>query len=300
MTSDKETSLLGHQFLRELEALSRRLQIRTTSRGAGAAPGRRHGSSAEFSDHRGYVPGDDPQRIDWAAYARSGETVIKRFRSEEDVIMRIVLDASTSMISGAESKLPTAQRIAAALSYVGLSRGLRVQLYAAGGTMAGASDGVAGPVRRGRGQIGPSLRSIAAIEAGGSATLSSVVQYAMRRADCPGWLVVVSDLLDDTDLERALTYLRLRRHDVALCHVTDPADFSPDFEGDTLIVDSESGETLELTVDADALHALQVAWRERADSFRSWARKHGSGYTVATPTTPLPATIERIVTHTID
>ncbi len=295
-----EGSLLEPRFLRELEALSRRLTIRTTSRGPGDAPGRRHGSSAEFSDHRGYVSGDDPHRIDWAAYARTGETVVKRFRAEEDVILRIVLDASASMLSGSDRKFPLGQRIAAGLCYVGLSRGLRVQVVAAGGSMLGARPGGATVVRRGRNQIGASLRGIATVVGGASAALSSVVQSVARREDAPCWLVLVSDLLDDSDLERALTGVRLRRHDVVLCHIADPMDLSPDFMGDALITDSESGETLELTVDAEVTAAVERAWRRRAESFRAWARTHGAGYVVATPTTPLGSVIEHIVTRTVE
>ncbi len=40
------------------------------------------------------------RRIDWAAYARTEEPVLKLFRAEEDVIARIVCDASASSTSG--------------------------------------------------------------------------------------------------------------------------------------------------------------------------------------------------------
>ena len=42
-------------------------------RGAGA-PSLRRGDGYEFSELRGYVDGDDPRRIDWAATARAGRT----------------------------------------------------------------------------------------------------------------------------------------------------------------------------------------------------------------------------------
>ena len=73
------SGLLDPAFVRELEALRRRLEIRARSGGGGEHLARRKGSSAEFQEHRAYAPGDDMRRIDWAAYARTGEPVLKIF-----------------------------------------------------------------------------------------------------------------------------------------------------------------------------------------------------------------------------
>ena len=42
----------------------------------------RRGSSAEFAQHREYVPGDELRRIDWKVFARSDRLVIKEFDDE--------------------------------------------------------------------------------------------------------------------------------------------------------------------------------------------------------------------------
>lgn len=55
------------------------------------------GSSIDFQDHRPYLPGDDPRYIDWAAYARSGQTIMKLYREEVSPRMDLVLDISGSM-----------------------------------------------------------------------------------------------------------------------------------------------------------------------------------------------------------
>ncbi|HQB43450.1 MAG TPA: DUF58 domain-containing protein, partial [Polyangiaceae bacterium] len=74
------SALLDAAFLKELEALRRRLEIKARSGSAGDQLAKRRGGSAEFQDHRPYAPGDDLRRIDWAAYARTGEPVLKLFR----------------------------------------------------------------------------------------------------------------------------------------------------------------------------------------------------------------------------
>ena len=82
-------SLLDPAFVRELEALRRRLSVTVQSGGAGERASRRRGGSAEFQDHRPYAPGDDLRRVDWSAFARTGEPVLKLFRAEEDSVLRL-------------------------------------------------------------------------------------------------------------------------------------------------------------------------------------------------------------------
>src|SRR5262249_30947201 len=124
-------SLLGPDFVRELEVLRRRLEIRARSGAGGEHLGRRRGGSSEFQEHRPYAAGDDLRRIDWAAYARTGEPVLKLFRTEEDVIARLVCDASASLGHGDPPKLDTVRRLAAAVGYMTLAQSERAQLLVA-------------------------------------------------------------------------------------------------------------------------------------------------------------------------
>src|SRR5512143_3503378 len=124
--------LLSPDFLRELEALRRRLLVRTSSGAAGERVARRHGSSAEFLEHRGYTTGDDLRHLDWLAFARTGEPVLKLFRAEEDVVVRLVVDASASLDHGTPTKLETAKRLAAAIGYMAIAGSERAQVIAAG------------------------------------------------------------------------------------------------------------------------------------------------------------------------
>ena len=70
------TGLLDPGFALELEALRRRLQVRARSGGGGEHVAKRRGGSAEFLEHRAYTAGDDLRRMDWLAFARTGEPVL--------------------------------------------------------------------------------------------------------------------------------------------------------------------------------------------------------------------------------
>src|SRR6187402_2282227 len=123
--------LLDPAFVRELEALRRRLTVNVRSGAAGERVSRRRGGSAEFQEHRPYAPGDDLRRIDWSAFARTGEPVLKLFRAEEDSVLRVVLDVSASLAFGTPQKLEVARRVAAAIGYLALANGQRVQILSA-------------------------------------------------------------------------------------------------------------------------------------------------------------------------
>ncbi len=298
-TVTRSKDLLSPAFLRELEALRRWLLLRTTSDSLGDAPGRRHGGSADFSDHRRYVPGDDPQRIDWTIYARSGETVVKRFRAEEDVIVRIVIDASASMLAGSRGKVPFAQRVAAAVAYLALARGQRTQILVSGGSI-GPGARAATSVHRGRGELALVLRAIASLNGGGQTVLSESLERILLAASPPGWFVIISDFLDTRPVPDVLTRARARRHDLSLCHIFDPDDLNLDGMGDLELVDSETGETLEVTVTPELLASVTRNTSLRGAHLGAWARQHRAGYVVAASDASLRHVLERLSRRTVD
>jgi len=74
------------------------LQNRTWKGAIGNWAGAGSGSSIDFQDHRPYLPGDDPRYIDWAAYARSGQYIMKLYREEVSPRVDLLFDASRSML----------------------------------------------------------------------------------------------------------------------------------------------------------------------------------------------------------
>lgn len=59
--------------------------------------GKRVGSGAEFEQYRYYEPGDDPKRIDWKYFSKSGKYMIKESQSESHLHVTLMLDLSGSM-----------------------------------------------------------------------------------------------------------------------------------------------------------------------------------------------------------
>src|SRR4051812_24870695 len=199
MTTQPASPLLGPDFVRELEVLRRRLEIRARSGGAGDHLAKRRGGSSEFQEHRAYTAGDDMRRIDWAAYARTGEPVLKLFRAEEDVLARILCDASASLGIGEPPKIDTARRLAAAVGYMALARSERAQLFVGGEGISRESTAV-----RGRGGLPALLRSLDAIEAKGGTDFAKAIDTVVQKSARPGMLVVISDFFDPGPLTASL------------------------------------------------------------------------------------------------
>ena len=56
-----------------------------------------HGFSAEFTEYRQYIPGEDTRYMDWRLYARSDRFYIKKFEDETNLRCHFLVDRSSSM-----------------------------------------------------------------------------------------------------------------------------------------------------------------------------------------------------------
>lgn len=289
-------ALLDPGFVRELEALRRRLEIRARSGGAGDHVSRRRGGAAEFHEHRPYAAGDDLRRIDWAAYARSGEPVVKVFRAEEDVVARLVCDTSASLEVGEPPKIDVARRLAAAIGYMTLAESERAQIVqAAGGALRENT------TARGRGGLPALLRSLDGLTTGGTTDLASSIEALVRRRTArPGMLVVLSDFFDPGPVLGALTRAAAAGHDVILVQVLAPEEIAPALEGDFTLEDAETGEVVDLTMDAAAIEAYLLRFAGLCEELRGWARKHNGTYVRVRTDENLEDPVRRIVARQVD
>ncbi|MEO8903514.1 MAG: DUF58 domain-containing protein [Polyangiaceae bacterium] len=299
-------SLLDPEFVRELEALRRRLEVSVRSGAAGDRASRRRGGSAEFQDHRPYAPGDDLRRVDWAAFARTGEPVLKLFRAEEDSLVRLLVDASASLAFGTPQKLDVARRVAAAIGYLALANGQRAQVLVARETTTSAGAGAGrglervGTPRRGRDSLAALLRDLSAPSASGSADLAHAVEVTLKRSARPGLLVVLSDFLDPGPVTRALSHACAAGHQVALIQVLAREEIEPAFDGDFSLVDAESNAEVELGMDAAALDAYIVRLAGLIEELRAWSRRHRASYVRIANDEPIEGVVRRFVARAVD
>ena len=270
------SSLLEPEFLRRLARLRVLARKRFAGSAGGARRSMRRGSSAEFADHRPYYAGDDVRRIDWNAYARLEELVLRLYVAEEDLTLYLLVDTSRSLAFGTPTKLEVAKRIAAALGYLGLTGSERVAVVPFSSAL-----GRGFAPARGSRRVGALLRYLDGLEANGETDLARAVDQFLARSPRPGLVAVISDLLDPGGFERPLDRLASERHEPVIFQVLDREEIDPTPGGDLVLVDSERGTKVEVSLDARAI----AAYRARAAAFlagvQAYAKKRGFGYVLA-------------------
>jgi uncharacterized protein (DUF58 family) len=90
------------------------------------------GYGMEFSQYRGYEPGDDLRLLDWKMLARSGRYYIKQSDIDSNIAVKFVLDASNSMRheEGGLSKMDYARILIASLAYLAQKQGDAIGFFA--------------------------------------------------------------------------------------------------------------------------------------------------------------------------
>ncbi|MEM9457837.1 MAG: DUF58 domain-containing protein [Myxococcota bacterium] len=196
--------------------------------------GRRHGRHAaaraglglDFRDHRAYVPGDDPRRLDWRAVARRERLVLRRTESEDELSLVLVLDGGGGMDygEGSQHKLRYAHAIAGGLAWLAHRQGDPVGLSL--GRQQTVDVALARP-RSGRERLSAVAHRLAEASPRGRCPWVSLMNTTAPRLPRRSLLVLLSDLLDpgtapdDADevleqLLRGLAQLRARQHDVVI------------------------------------------------------------------------------------
>ncbi|MER3456203.1 MAG: DUF58 domain-containing protein [candidate division GAL15 bacterium] len=277
--------LLEPAFLEKLERL--RLVVRRRMRGSvGERRSRALGRGVEFSDHRAYQVGDDWRYVDWSIYARLDRLFVKLFEEEEDTDVHLLLDASASMRFGSPSKLEYAKRLAAALGYVALANGDRVGAAAVHAGMVRTL-----PPRRGRAHAYHLFRFLEAEEAHGTTELEEAAKhFAPHRR---GLVVALGDLLDPRGFQGFLKRLRHAGLEVFVVHLLAEEDLAPPQSGELRLVDAETGESVEVTVDEQLLRAFASQRDAFLEEARAFCARAGMAYVRATTALPVEDVVLR-------
>jgi len=282
LPSDVDPTVFDEGFLRQLERLQ--VLMRMPARG-GLKGGRRsvkRGQSVEFADYRDYSIGDDLRQLDWNILARLERLFIKLYVEEEDVTVHLLVDASASMAHGRPEKLQFAKRAAAALGYMALASEDRVAVTALTGRI-----GRRQVALRGSGRVFRLLAALSAIApASGPTDLVAAARHAAAQMSGRGVVVLLSDLLDQGS-DRVIRELAATGSEVVVLHVLSPEEIEPTIEGDLRLVDAETGDGVDVTIDLAALDDYRrrlVAWRE---GFAALAARRQASYVPLSTEVPL-------------
>lgn len=246
------------------------LRRRVQGRYAGAHSSRRFGSSLDFADYREYLPGDDPRRVDLAAYQRLGRLLVKLYEAEDEAAVRVVVDLSASMGFGAKAR--AARQVAASFAALAMGGQDRIRVLFATGRGTDVGPWYRGPATLAAVEarlLGVEPDPPSEEEGGGAAAATLTAAVRRARGEGPaGPVVLVSDLLFE-GWEEVLRALAAGRGDGSLAHVLGRTDLEPDVGGDVRLVDAEFGGPLEVSLTDEALAqhaATRDAWLDDVES----------------------------------
>jgi uncharacterized protein (DUF58 family) len=272
MAETSVDALFDRDFLQRLEALT--LASRQLVRGRMKAERRSssRGASVEFAEYRPFTSGDDWRHIDWNAYARWRQFVLRLFVEEEDLHIHFLLDASASMDFGTPNKFDYARKVVAGLCYLGLSNLDRISIVPIGSE----------PSRwffptRGRHRFLPALRYLAGLPVtAAGAQLETAAGRWQNMKPRRGLAVLVSDLwgFQRGDALRAMDRIRYGRHELAVIQIMDDAEQSAGAPGEYELIDAEYGEHRRIIIDRSTAAEFESNYRAYQDQVSAYCRQH--------------------------
>jgi len=197
------------------------------------------GFSAEFSEYRQYVPGDDPRFMDWKVAARSDRYFIKKFEEETNLRCHMLMDVSASMNYGdaGVTKLDYARTLAATLSLFLMNQGDAVGLTL-------FDQGIAEylPARNRTSHLHAIIQHLQKVQPGRGTSLGMSLRASGELVRRRALVVLISDFLAPLDeLEAELSWLGVMHHDVVAFQILDPKEIAFPFDQPALFKDVESG-----------------------------------------------------------
>lgn len=210
---------------------------------AGERLGKGTGSSLEFQDRRAYVPGDDVRHLDWKAYARTDQVMVRLYREEILPRVELLVDGSLSM-AVEDDKAQLTVDLAGLLFTCARTDGYDVRLVHLGDR----------PEIVSYDQLldrGLALDGKAPLQEGVDAALPLMRAGAVR--------VLISDFLSPLEPARTVRRIAARGGGLALLQILGRFDAQPEVGEALRLQDAETGGVLDIVLDARTV----AQYRER-------------------------------------
>jgi uncharacterized protein (DUF58 family) len=284
--------LLGAEDVERLSQLqlSARRVVEGTTTGLHKSPLK--GSSIEFRQHRFYVPGDEPRRLDWRVLGRTDRPYIKEYDEETNLRCAIVLDRSGSMgfASGTMGKFEYASRIVASLAYLMLSNTEAVGL----GLFHDRLESWVSP-RAGQGQLGRVIETLERSAAAGSSDPARAMHEVAERLGRRSLVIMMSDLFSPVAaVRRGLARLAHDGHELIVLRVLDSAEVRFPFRSWSRFRGLE-GESPLLCDSALVRRVYLKNFRQHEDELVAATRDHGAQYATFVTDKPVVDAIARFL-----
>jgi uncharacterized protein (DUF58 family) len=200
------------------------------------------GFSTDFAEHRQYMPGDDLRHLDWKLLARTDRLYIKKYQSDTNTQIMLMVDTSGSMsyASGEVTKIQYAQFLASSLAYLGVRQHDSVGLIAFNES---AVEYI--PALSRTGHLRTILGTIERLQAKQGTAISEQLHRLAELLNRRSIIILISDLYDDPQkITEGLEHLRFLGNEVVVFHLLDKREIDFDFNEPVVLEDCETEEQL--------------------------------------------------------
>ncbi|MFB6115445.1 MAG: DUF58 domain-containing protein [Candidatus Nanohalobium sp.] len=258
-------------FLEDLDKFHVALKKNSTEIKEGEQKSDFSGQGMIFKDHKQYVPGDDIRKIDWKAYARTGDFFIKRFEEEKNVTLHIILDRSSSMDYGENNKYDYAAKIGLATAHMASKTNDRFRFSVFSETLTDLT------AARKNGNLARLVENLNSLRKTPESKIERCITDYSSRIKNKSIVVILSDFLTDTDeIESALE--SLQHTDTVLVNVLDETEINPEIEGDAILKDPESSSKLRTYLSPRTKENYKDRLEEHTSEIEESALKNGAEY----------------------
>jgi len=224
----------------------------------GIQTSRRSGIGTEFEQFRHYSPGDDPKRIDWKLFAKTGHYLVRESATESNQQVRLLIDLSGSMnyTEANVSRLQYARILLASLAYLSNRQGDQLSLYA---LQQGRVQTMVPPGKQAFQKIVATLEATPALGAWENRN-PSVPEFGRKQAEV---LIIASDFLQvDEEWVNLIQGVAGPRREIVIFQILGDEEINFSMNGFYRFQDLETGKEIELQADA-----IRDIVRERATAY---------------------------------
>ena len=248
--------LLKPEILHEVSGLSLIARVVVDGYLQGLNRSKSLGSGMEFSQYRGYEPGDDLRLLDWKMLARSGRYYIKQSEIESQVSVKFILDASNSMAHQESelTKMDYARVLIASLSYLAHQQGDEVGLFALSENNLTTIYPKASVQHFNR-----LLQELLTVETTGTWPMSAISNERLHERGRKELIFFITDMYEHSDeLSAFIKALKTSRNEVAVLQIMGQDEVNFDYKGTVTFEDLETGSKLKVSAKEAKKHYLET------------------------------------------
>jgi len=225
------------------------------------------GEGFEFAELREYVYGDDVRKIDWKTTAKLGKPFVKVYKEERELNVVVV-----SLLSGSTYFGTVKQKsdiMAEVVATLGFSAVKNADLFTHM-IFADKMYGLSKPSKK-LFSVHKAVEDVVAFDPlGKEADYTALVETLVSRLKKKALLFIVSDFVGDIDLK-----LLTKKHDVFAVIVRDKFEEDPSELGYLRLIDMETKQSFEGSVDGGTLKNYKKALHENDEKLYKQFKKQG-------------------------